>query len=226
MLQLISFGGLAAMVALAWLMSSNRARFPWRLTLIGVGLQFVFAAIVFHSQQWTFPLADGTPRYPNGILFFGVEQFFQAISRYVEQGATFVFQLHTGDTASDPLLLLKSFAFGVLPTVIFFAALMSVLYYVGVMQGVVRAAAWVMQRTMGTSGAESLAAAANIFVGHTEAPLVIRPFVAGMTRSELDALMVGGFATISGSLMAVFVAQGISAGHLLTASIISAPPRW
>ncbi len=100
---------------------------------------------------------------------------------------------------------------------------MSVLYHIGVMMPLVRAMAWVMQKTLGTSGSESLATAANIFVGHTEAPLVVRPFIATMTRSELNAMMVGGFATITGGLMAVFVAEGISAGHLVTASIISAP---
>ena len=120
-------------------------------------------------------------------------------------------------------MLLRTFAFGVLPTVIFFASLMAVLYHIGVMQVLIRAMAWVMQKTLGTSGPESMAAAANVLVGHTEAPLVIRPYVEGMTRSELNALMVGGFATISGSLMAIFVANGISAGHLLTASLISAP---
>ncbi len=165
------------------------------------------------------------PRFAHGVLFYLVEQFFAAIRSYVEAGSVFVFNLGglaPGDP-TDPLLLLKSFAFGVLPTVIFFASLMSVLYYVGVMKWVVEAMAWVMQKVMGTSGAESLAAAANVLIGQTEAPLVIRPYIAGMTRSELNALMVGGFATISGSLMAIFVTRGISAGHLLSASIISAP---
>jgi CNT family concentrative nucleoside transporter len=100
---------------------------------------------------------------------------------------------------------------------------MSVLYHIGVMQVVVQSMAWVMQRLLGTSGSESLAAAANVLVGHTEAPLVVRPYIGNMTRSELNAMMVGGFATISGGLMAVFVSKGISAGHLVTASLISAP---
>ncbi|MFO0264128.1 MAG: NupC/NupG family nucleoside CNT transporter, partial [Planctomycetota bacterium] len=120
-------------------------------------------------------------------------------------------------------MLLKAFTFGVIPTVIFFGALMSVLYYLGVMRWVVQGMAWGMQRLLGTSGAESLAAAANVLIGQTEAPLVIKPFVTSMTRSELNCLMLGGFATISGSLMAVFASLGVSAGHLLTASIISAP---
>ncbi|MEQ1905787.1 MAG: nucleoside transporter C-terminal domain-containing protein [Pirellulaceae bacterium] len=165
------------------------------------------------------------PRFANGVLFYGVENFFNAIRLYVEAGTSFVFGLNGlgPDDPKNPLLLLKNFAFGVIPTVIFFGSLMSVLYYVGVMRWVVEGMAWVMQRLMGTSGAESLAAAANVMIGQTEAPLVIKPFVGNMTRSELNCLMVGGFATISGSLMAIFASLGISAGHLLTASIISAP---
>jgi CNT family concentrative nucleoside transporter len=164
------------------------------------------------------------PRFPRGILFYGVEQFFNLIRNCVEAGTSFVFRLNPGpEDKHDPLLLLKAFTFGVIPTVIFFGALMSVLYYLGVMRWVVQGMAWVMQRLLGTSGAESLAAAANVLIGQTEAPLVIKPFVGSMTRSELNCLMLGGFATISGSLMAVFASLGVSAGHLLTASIISAP---
>lgn len=164
-------------------------------------------------------------RYPSGVLFAGVDWFFAEINKYVEEGSAFVFRANAipEGNPTDPMVLVGTFAFGVLPTVIFFASLMSILYYLGIMQAVIRSMAWVMQKTLGTSGPESMAAAANVLVGHTEAPLVIRPYVEKMTRSELNALMVGGFATISGSLMAVFVFYGISAGHLLTASIISAP---
>ena len=119
--------------------------------------------------------------------------------------------------------LLSSFAFGVLPTIIFFSSLMSMLYYLGIMQKVVSFFAWIMQRTLGTSGAETLSAAANVFVGQTEAPLVIRPYVSKMTQSELMAVMVGGFATNVGGVLAAFVSFGIDAGHLITASVISAP---
>ncbi len=119
--------------------------------------------------------------------------------------------------------LLSSFAFGVLPTIIFFSSLMTMLYYLGIMQRVVAFFAWIMQRTLGTSGAESLSAAANIFVGQTEAPLAIRPYVSRMTMSELNAVMVGGFATIAGGVLAAYVQMGIDAGHLVTASFISAP---
>ncbi len=115
------------------------------------------------------------------------------------------------------------FAFHILPTIIFFAALMSVLYHYGIMQRIVQFMAWIMARTMGTSGAESLSAAANIFVGQTEAPLVIKPYVKDMTVSELMAVMVGGFATIAGGVMAAYVRFGMDAGHLMAASVMSAP---
>ncbi|NND98764.1 MAG: NupC/NupG family nucleoside CNT transporter [Pirellulaceae bacterium] len=167
------------------------------------------------------------PRFNNGVVFYVVESFFAAIQKSVEAGTGFVFAVNPdaqdASNQTHPRAILTTFAFGVLPTVIFFAALMSVLYYLGVMQRLIRIMAWVMQKTLGVSGAESLAAAANVLVGHTEAPLVVKPYIASMTRSELNALMVGGFATISGSLMAIFASVGISAGHLLTASIISAP---
>jgi len=166
------------------------------------------------------------PRFKNGVVFYGIESFFSVIQRSVEHGSTFVFDIHAAPDdlpKTHPRALIRTFAFGILPTVIFFAALMSVLYYCGVMQKLVRFMAWVMQKTLRTSPAESLAAAANVLVGHTEAPLVVKPYVARMTRSELNALMVGGFSTISGSLMAIFAGMGVSAGHLLTASLISAP---
>ncbi len=163
------------------------------------------------------------PRFKNGVVFYWIESFFDVIQRSVEAGSVFVFGVNN-DPTTDRKTLLTTFAFGVLPTVVFFASLMSVLYYCGFMQKLVRAMAWVMEKTLRTTPAESLAAAANVLVGHTEAPLVVKPYVARMTRSELNALMVGGFSTISGSLMAIFATfEGISAGHLLTASLISAP---
>jgi len=219
-LNLISLLGIFVMVGIAWLMSSHRFKVNWRLVGLGLLLQIALAAALFQSQNWTFGGA-----YPNGILFAGVESFFSAISSYVEKGVEFVFRANGIEEGNptDPMVVARTFAFKILPTVIFFAALMSILYHLGVMQVLIRGMAWVMRKTLGTSGAESLAAAANVLVGHTEAPLVVKPYVAGMTRSELNALMVGGFSTISGSLMAVFVMEGISAGHLLTASIISAP---
>ena len=181
----------------------------------------------FERRFWD--KTDGSvvvPRFKNGVVFWCVESFFDVIQSSVEAGSSFVFNIYP-EPDDKPIThqkaLLRSFAFGVLPTVIFFASLMSVLYYCGVMQKLVRMMAWVMQKTLRTTPAESLAAAANVLVGHTEAPLVVKPYVARMTRSELNALMVGGFSTISGSLMAIFAGMGVSAGHLLTASLISAP---
>jgi len=115
------------------------------------------------------------------------------------------------------------FAFKVLPTIIFFSSLAAMLYYLGIMQWVVKSMAILMQRLMGVSGAESLSASANVFLGQTEAPLLVKPYIAGMTLSELNAVMIGGFANISGSLIAAFSSLGLSAGHLVTASVISAP---
>ena len=219
-LNLISLLGLVVMIVIAWCLSSYRRRVNWRLVTVGVLLQFLLAAILFQSQNWTFG-----GQFENGILFAAVDGFFKAILFYVSEGSGFMFGINGlgADDPTNPKSLLQTFAFGVLPTVIFFAALMSILYHLGVMQVVIRAMAWVMRKTLGTTGPESLAAAANVLVGHTEAPLVIKPYVASMTRSELNALMVGGFSTISGSLMAIFVNQGVSAGHILSASIISAP---
>jgi len=219
-LNLISLLGLVVMIVIAWCLSSYRRRVNWRLVIVGVMLQFLLAAVLFQSQNWTF---DG--RFENGVLFAAVDGFFKAILFYVSEGSGFMFGINGlgADDPTNPKSLLQTFAFGVLPTVIFFAALMSILYHLGVMQVVIRAMAWVMRKTLGTTAPESLAAAANVLVGHTEAPLVIKPYVASMTRSELNALMVGGFSTISGSLMAIFVSQGVSAGHILSASIISAP---
>jgi CNT family concentrative nucleoside transporter len=211
--QFVSAIGLVVMVLLAWLMSSQRRSTPWKLVITGVLLQLTLAAIIL----WTMP----------GQLFFeGVGSFFNQVLSFVEVGAEFVFGVNPRPT--DPELparitLLRSFAFGVLPTIIFFSSFMGILYHMGVMQKVVGLMATLMQKTMGTSGAESLGAAANVFVGHTEAPLVVRPYIASMTTSELNALMVGGFATISGGLLAVYAGMGIDPGHLLTASVISAP---
>ena len=219
-LNLISLLGLGVMLTLAWTMSSHRDRINWQLVFMGVGIQLALAALFFNSQKWTF-----NGQFEKGIVFATFDSFFQQVIKWTNEGASFVFQangLEKGDT-TNPVILLKTFTFGVLPTVIFFASLMSVLYYLGVMRKIVGAMAWLMQRTLGTSGSESLAAAANIFVGHTEAPLVVKPFIPTMTRSELNAMMVGGFATITGGLMAIFVAEGVSAGHLVTASIVSAP---
>ena len=214
--RLISLFGLLVMVSLAWLMSSNKRIVNWRIIIGGLLLQFVLGVFVL----WT---------PPGRWLFDSIGSAFGQLQDAVDQGAGFVF----GDFAAKTKIAegkdiplespFNTFAFRVLPTIIVFGAIMSVLYYIGLMQMIVNAMAQVMQWTLGTSGAESLSAAANVFVGHTEAPLVIRPYLSGMTLSELNAVMVGGFATISGGLLAAYSGMGIHPGHLVTASVISAP---
>jgi CNT family concentrative nucleoside transporter len=201
------------MVGLAWLLSTHRRHVRLRVVVGGMLLQFVFAVFILWTDV-------------GQVLFEQIGGFFTAVLRFVDAGSEFVLGIYP--RPNDPPLppsfvLMRSFAFGVLPTIIFFSALMSVLYHWGLMQKLVALFAWVMQKTLGTSGAESLSAAANIFVGQTEAPLVVRPYVAGMTHSELMAVMVGGFATIAGGVLAAYVSMGIDAGHLVTASVISAP---
>ncbi len=163
---------------------------------------------------------------PGPRLFDLLGSLFTRLLQFVDAGSGFVFNVYpkAGDGPfPPPALLLRSFAFGVLPTIVFFSSLMSILYHLGIVQRVVALFARIMVRVLGTSGAESLSAAANIFVGQTEAPLVVRPYVNGMTQSELMAVMVGGFATIAGGVLAAYVGMGIDAGHLMTASVISAP---
>ena len=233
--RVISFFGLFVMIGLAWLMSSHKTRFPWRVVIGGVILQFVFAAVVFgtRSTEGTAPPdaqdvvavdgeSDNTAEEPGGDakpakkvgpLAF-VDNTFNSLIDCVDAGSQFVF----GDNFKDHL-----FAFRVLPSIIFFAALMQALYYMGVMQHVVRGLGFVVQRTLGTTGPESLAAAANIFLGQTEAPLVVRPYVKTMTTSELMAIMVPGFGSTAGGVLIAYKLMGVDAGHLLTASLLSAP---
>lgn len=226
--QLSSLAGLAGLVFVGWLLSIDRRAVRWRPVLWGVGLQLVFAALVLLPDvgRDLFGVVDVAVRELLSYSEAGSDFVFSAIEKhdittYGPDGATVVTTVQ--GNISPPL---KTLAFWVLPTVMFFSALMALLYHYGVMQWIVSIFARLMHRTLGTSGAESLSAAANIFVGQTEAPLVIRPFVDKMTMSELNAIMTAGFATVAGGVMAVYVAvvplEGI-AGHLVTASIISAP---
>jgi len=213
MARLTSLLGLLTMILLAWLLSTDRWRINWRVVIGGLALQFIFALFILRTE-------------PGEWLFMATGTAFQAAIRHVDAGSGFIFGINARPSDTNmpaQLALLRTFAFGVLPTIVFFSSLMSVLYYLGIMQWLVAVIARIMQVTLRTSGAESLSTAANIFVGQTEAPLVIRPYVADMTRSELNAVMVGGFATIAGGVMAAYVAMGIDAGHLMTASVISAP---
>lgn len=211
--RLHSLLGLIAMIVLAWAISSNRRRFPVRIVVGGLILQFLLAAAVLWTE-------------PGQWLFSAANRAVEGFQQFVSEGSGFVFGLFPDASqrvGGDRMFPVKSFAFGVLPTVIVFSSLMSVLYHLGVMQVVVRGVAFVMQKSLGTSGPETLAAAANIFVGQTEAPLVVKPYLPTMTNSELNALMVGGFATITGSLIAGYASMGVEAGHLITASVISGP---
>ncbi len=212
--RLISLFGLLVMVGIAWLMSSHRRKFPWRMIVGGLLLQFVLALLILKTT-------------PGQATFDALGELVRKLLSFVDEGSRFMFAIFAREDDPEPKPaeygLLRTFAFSVLPTVVFFSSLMSVLYYLGVMQWIVRGMAWLMQKTLKTSGVESLAAAANVFVGHTEAPLVIRPYLSSLTLSELNAVMVGGFATISSGLLAVYVDRGISAQHLLAACVISAP---
>ena len=199
--RLISFAGYFFMIGLAWLLSENKRLFPWRVVIVGTLLQFALALLVLKTT-------------PGELVFQGISAAFTWVTDLADEGSKFVF----GDSFKEHF-----FAFKVLPTIIFFSSLAAILYYLGIMQWVVKSMAFVMQRLMGVSGAESLSASANVFLGQTEAPLLVKPYIAGMTLSELNAVMIGGFANISGSLIAAFSSLGLSAGHLVTASVISAP---
>jgi CNT family concentrative nucleoside transporter len=194
------------MLGIAYLLSEKKKAIQWRTVLTGVLLQVVFGLVILKTDF-------------GRNLFATIGRGFNAILGYTAEGSKFLFGALA--TPSDSLGFI--FATMVLPTIIFMSALMSVLYHVGIMQKVVEVVAKVMMKAMKTSGAESLAAAANIFVGQTEAPLVIKPFVGKMTKSELMCLMTGGMATVAGGVLAAYVGFGIDAGHLLAASVMSAP---
>jgi CNT family concentrative nucleoside transporter len=223
-----SFIGVAVLIGLAWALSVHRDRVDWRPVIWGVVLQLALGAIVLSdsASYFFFTVVDGGVNRLLGFAGDGAAFVFQSVQPHLIKGpdGTETFYVGTGSGISPPV---KTFAFWILPTIVFFSSLMSLLYYLGVMQGLVRAIAWVMVRTLGTSGAESLSAAGNIFVGQTEAPLLIRPFVAKMTRSELMAVMTGGFATVAGGVLGAYVSflQHVPniAGHLVIASIMSAP---
>jgi CNT family concentrative nucleoside transporter len=205
--------GLVFFCVVAWLLSSDRRRFPWRVAALGITLQFAIGWFIL-----------GTPY---GARFFeAIAGFVTKLVSMAQPGAEMVF----GSLAKPdgPLGFVFAFAGSGLVVIIFFSALMSILYYAGIMQVVVWALARVMSAVMGVSGAEAMAVAANMFVGQTEAPLVVKPYIANMTTSELMALMTGGFATIAGSVMAVYMGLlGPEYGpHLLTASVMSAPAAF
>ena len=234
--RFIGIFGIFALMGIAWLMSVDRKAIKWRTVGVGVALQLFFALIVLKTT-------------PGKWMFEGARIFIAKILTFTDYGAHFVFgNLYLSDPsiaqsiaddippgglvegfsvinpATDSIVGMGTiFAIHVLPTIIFFASLMAVLYHLGIMQRLVQGFAWVMSRAMGTSGAESLSAASNIFVGQTEAPFVVKPFIKTMTNSEIMAIMTGGFATVAGGVLAAYVRFGVDPGHLLAASVMSAP---
>jgi concentrative nucleoside transporter, CNT family len=228
--RLVGLLGIATMILIAALLSYDRRHINWRLVGTGLALQALFGVIVLKTE-------------PGRLFFDRVGAIITGLLGFQEQGARFVFgnlvqsEVPVGvpgisgglDTSAGMVAQTGAyFAFNVLPTIIFFSALMAVLYHLRIMQVVVKGIAWVMQKTLGTSGAETLSASGNIFLGQTESPLLIRPFVGTMTQSELLTVMVGGFATVAGGVMAAYVGMLKDtfpniAGHLLAASVMNAP---
>jgi len=228
--NLVPLLGIGVLLGAAWALSSQRRRFPVRTVLWGLGLQIALALLLLRTAggRACFGWLRGAVTQllaftdPGAEFVFG--PLFRTGPQYIEnlaQGANWWQGLDP--VSGEPVALGIVFAIHVLPIIIFFCSLMAILYHLGVMQRLIAAAAWIMRKTMRTSGSETLCVAANIFVGQTEAPVVVRPYLAGMTASELMAVMVGGFATVAGSVMAAYVRFGIDAGHLLTASVMSAP---
>ena len=217
-LRWISLLGLVSLLGLAWALSSARHRFPWRTVLWGLALQCTLALLLLRTRV--------------GQQVFGAAgDAIRALTGFAEEGCRFVFGPLADAAVLNQVFAGRGLIFAVLVTgtIILVSSLSSLLYHWGVLQQVVRAMAWVMRRLMGTSGAETLSAAANVFMGQTEAPLLVRPYIPRMTRSELLCLMTGGMATIAGGVAAVYARMGAEAGHpemaghLLTASVLNAP---
>ena len=207
--------GIVFLLLIAFALSTDRKNINWRLVSIGVGLQLVLALLVLKV-----PFVKS--------IFDVVSKGFVTVLNFTKEGSSFLF----GNLVTDIDTMGFIFAFQILPTIVFFAALTSALYYMGIIQWIVYAFAWIMSKTMKLSGAESLAAAGNIFLGQTESPLLVRPYLEKMTKSEIMCLMTGGMATIAGGVLGAYVGylggesvqeQQVFASHLLAASIMSAP---
>ena len=204
--------GIVVLLAIAYAMSDNREKINYRTVAWGLGLQIMFGVLILKT-----PI--GRP------IFSFVDKMISKLIGFADKGSEFVFGSQVNNIGFHPAF--ESIAFRLLPTIIFFSALISILYHYGIIQFVIKYISRLMQKTMRTSGAETLSVSANIFVGQTEAPLMIRPFVNKMTRSELAAVMIGGFATAAGGVLAIYAKwldniPGI-AGHLMSASLMSAP---
>ncbi len=215
-------GGVIVLVLIGFVLSKNRSAIRWRIVIAGIALQFVIAVAVLRFD-------------PVVQLVNWIAQVITKVISFADAGTVFIF----GNLADVKGPWGFVFAVRVLPVIVFFSSLMTVLYHLGVMQRVVAAVAWVLRKALGITGAEALSAAANIFLGQTEAPLIVKPYIAGMTRSQLTTIMAGGFATIAGSVMAAYIGilgdaygamfgsatdgRALFAKHLLTASVMSAP---
>ena len=204
--------GIVVLLAIAYAMSDNREKINYRTVAWGLALQIMFGVLILKT-----PI--GRP------IFSFVDKMISKLIGFADKGSEFVFGSQVNNIGFHPAF--ESIAFRLLPTIIFFSALISILYHYGIIQFVIKYISRLMQKTMRTSGAETLSVSANIFVGQTEAPLMIRPFVNKMTRSELAAVMIGGFATAAGGVLAIYAKwldniPGI-AGHLMSASLMSAP---
>ena len=198
--------GILAVLLAAWLFSTDRRRIRWRTVAWGLSLQLVFAFLVLR-----FDFGQRTMFWAGGVVT-------KMLSATTAGTAVLFGKLGTPDTSMGSI-----FAFQVLPTIIFISAFFAVMYHIGLMQIIIRALAWVMLKTMRISGAESMNVAASIFMGQTEAPLTIRPFLSRATRSELMTIMTSGMAHVSGGIMAMYISQGIEARHLLSAVIMTSP---
>ncbi|SUZ97717.1 uncharacterized protein METZ01_LOCUS50571 [marine metagenome] len=204
--------GMIFLLGIAFILSNNRRQINYRIIVWGLSLQFIFGILILKT-----PL--GKP------LFGFFDKVITKLISFSDAGSDFLFKSLVPGVGYHEAMV--NFAFRALPTIIFFSSLMTVLYHFGVIQFIVKWISRIMQKSMGTSGSETLSVAANIFVGQTEAPLMIRPFIRSMTQSELMAVMTGGFATVAGGVLALYVIwlkdiPGI-AGHLLAASVMSAP---
>lgn len=206
--KLLGVFGILSILFIMWLISENKKKFPWKVVIWGLIIQFSMAIFVLYIP-------------------FGVEVFKWLGAKvadfldFSEIGADFLF----GELHHDNNIPMVGFQFAIIvtATIIFFSSIVSILYHWGIMQKIVYSVAWVMERTMGTSGVESLSASANIFIGQTEAPLLIRHYLSNVSRSELNSIMVVGFATIAGGVLAAYISMGISPTFLITAAVISAP---
>ncbi|HCU86113.1 MAG TPA: Na+ dependent nucleoside transporter domain protein, partial [Verrucomicrobiales bacterium] len=199
---------------LAWGISLRRDKFPWRTVLTGMGLQFAVALLLIRESPFSKWVYSNAKIAADNVLYFakqGTQLIFGPLAKREALEPVF--------GPSDAMVL----GITICGTIILVAVLSSLLYHLGILQRIVRAMAWVMQRVMRTSGSESLCTSANVFMGQTEAPLVIQPYLKGMTKSELMTMMVGGMATIAGGVFAVYHGMGVEAGHLLTASFMAAP---